>query len=328
MNTSIELFNPLLYRKPVLHILYLILILAIVSGCNAGQETIKNNPNSKSFEKMKVSHEEIELEKIKSTGVKARNIYSKFSDKYIRGGGKEVLVEKTNFDEKGNRTEQFRYISSGDVDLQWLYDYDYYNKLIRSETFDGFRKRLYMQNLDYNSDGTLNETEEWTEKSQDYKTNRYFYDQSQNLIEVKHFDTKGRLKTSEKYIYNNDELDSLYYFNANNEVISIIHPEYDSLGRRTKEITIENTGKIRNTEIRYDSDDNIIAINNDILSSFKFTYDDNNNLVLEEEFNSQGFLQSKFEYEYESGSNLTTSKIRYDGENDKALIVRYEYEFY
>lgn len=298
----------------------------VLAGCGNNVEKIVENPNSKAYEKPAVSPEELELDKIEVNPVKSRLTYSKFSEKYLPAGGKEIKVEKINFNEDGKRAEHFRYISNGDIDLQWLYDYDYYGRLISTETFDGYQRRLYKTEIEYNSDGTIEKIDEWTEKLKDFKFKKFFYNDERNLKEIRYYNPKGELESVEKYVYHSGNLDSLYRFSANDEYLLSIHFEYDSLGQRIKEIKHNKSDKTVTTDIKYDERGNILEIKNSILSSFKYEYDENDNLVLEEEFNSGGFLQSKFKYTYDESSGLVIQKIRYDGEDDEALIVRYEYE--
>ena len=307
--------------------LFLSLVLISLTSCSRETKIEDINPNSKEYSKIKVSQEEIELSKIIDKPIKTRTAYSKFSDKYIKGGGKEIMVEKINFDESGFRTEHVRYVSNGDVDLQWLYDYDYYNKLISVEAFDGYRKPVYKSSINYDHSGYKKSIEEKGEKENSNTSKGFVYDDNYNLIKINYYNHNGELTNFEDYIYNNNKLDSLYKYKANKELVSVLTFTYDSLGRISKETLAGNRLKPLITTYKYGESDQLVEIRNSILSSFQYSYDSNGNLISEIELNSGGFLQSKFTYRYNK-DNLVIEKLRYDGEDDVALQVRFEYEFY
>jgi len=307
----------------------IIILLFTLSLTNCGQNNdLKNlNPNSAPYKKLSVNQEDIEIQKMKELRVKSRKTYSKFSTKYIKGGGIEILVERINLDENGNKSEQFRYLSNGDVDFQWLYNYDYYERLTTTESYDGFQTLLSKIINEYDGEGYKNKSEEWSEKSKTYTTSKYVYDKNYNLLETSSSNERDGFLYKSEYKYTDSMLDSVLFLNNKNQLLTTIKIKYDSDKRKVGVSEFNSTGISLETEYKYDSNSNLIEIKNNKLSSFSYKYDAKGNVIDEIEYNSGGYQQNRFGYEYDSSTGLLVKKIRYDGENDPALLIRYEYEY-
>lgn len=301
----------------------ILLILFIVS-CGSPDVEKVINPNAKEYKKIEVSQESKEEEKIKLKKVKERRTYSKFTDFIIKGGGKEVLVERINYDKNGNITEQYRYSATG-VQNQWLFDYDEFGNKKSIQLYDVYQNLIEKEDYEFASNGILKKIKYSKGKQITYF--EYYYDKFYNLVEKQYFDAKKNLTTSTKYKYKNSLLDSVIIY-SNNLVINTITFEYDSLKRRAAEKLFQHDKMINTYEYIYDDFNNLIHINNLKLSKNDYVYDNDGNIKEETIYDKNGNQQTRMVYEYLPNNGLLKNKVKFDGENNAALEIRFEYDYY
>lgn len=316
----IKIFGFLGFTKKILLILFF-LILWI--SCSSEKLKKVENPNAKEYEKLVVDQEINELAKIKQNNVKERRTYSKFTDHIVKGGGNEILVEKINFNQKGYKKEQYRYASDG-IHTQWIYDYDEFGNKKLLETYDGFRILINKTSYNFASNGIL--SDKWDEVKNEKLYYEYFYDDNYNLEKIHLFDNNKALYSTSFYKYANGLLDSIVYY-KNNFVIQVNTFEYDSLNRIKKDILTVKDRVMNLIEYKYDQNGKIINLK-EKMTEWRYTYNDSGDLIEEKNFNSDGDLQGRLTYEYNPQTNLLLNKVRFDGMNNPALNIRFEYEFY
>jgi YD repeat-containing protein len=301
-----------------------LLLLALLTSCSSDHNKKIENPNSQEYQKLEINQELKEDSKIIANKVKERRVYSRFTSNYIKGGGKEILVEKTNYNEIGNKKERYRYRSDG-VDSQWLYDYDEYGNDRSVELYDGFQKLFNKTNFEYSSQGIL--LKKNFEKNKSKTFYNYLYDDDYNLVEIKSYYKTNSALQNTVYKYHSGLLDSVIIY-RNKFISQKIKFEHDSLGRREKESNIINNKVINYVSYVYDKVGNIIKLVEPKIALWKYIYDSRGNLLDEKHTDNQNNLQSRTTYKYDLSNDLMINKIRYDGTNTPALNTRYEYDFY
>ena len=186
-----------------------LILMTLINSCSSDKLKKVDNPNSKEYEKIVIDQEPKELAKAKNAKVKVRRTFSKFTDHIVKGGGKEVLVEKINFGKDGNKSEQYRYVSE-ELHTQWLFEYDEYGNKKLVETYDAFQKPIDKTYFDYASNGIL--SEKWNESKNKKIYYEYFYDDNYNLTKIHLIDNKGKLYSTSSYKYNEGKLDSIIIY--------------------------------------------------------------------------------------------------------------------
>lgn len=292
-------------------------------SCGTDKPERVDNPNSKEYQDILVDQELKEETKIKENKVKERRIFSRFTDNIVKGGGPEVLSERINFDKNGNKTEQFRYTSDG-LHTQWLFEYDEYGNNKSIETYDGFQQLIEKNFYDYASNGALKQ--KWEEIKGKKYFSEYSYDEEYNLTKIHYLDDNRRLYSTAIYKYENDLLDSVQFY-KNNIITKFYTFEYDSLNRPITIINAAENRLVNKITIEYDSSGNIIN-RRDKVADWRYVYNDSGDIIEEQQFNASGDYQGRSTFKYNNKTNLLEEKVRYDGLDKDALIIRYEYEFY
>lgn len=301
----------------------LLILITIITSCSSEKLKKVENPNSKEYKKIIIEQEPKELIKTKNANVKERRTFSKFTDHIVKGGGKEVLVEKINFNEDGNKSEQYRYVSEV-LHTQWLFEYDEFGNQKLIETYDAYQKSIDKTHFDYASNGIL--TKKWDESKNRKFYYEYFYDDNYNLFKLNLIDNDLKLSSSSTYKYNEGRLDSIINY-KNNLITQIITFEYDSLNLLKNEFLLSKGRILNQIEYDYDNEGRIIKLT-DKLAEWHYTYNKSGDILEEKHFDPRGNFQGKTTFHYSPSTNLLEQRIRYDGTNTASLIIRYEYDFY
>ena len=294
------------------------------------------SPEKKSFKKKKEkSANEIALleqdkrEDLKAAAnhVKERRTISYFYNKYGKVSERGFLVEKKMYDEKGRLTEVIRFLSNGDIDLRWTYEYNDNDEIVHSKTVNGMNFIRYERKSTYDDEGKEIEREEYDVKSKKFNKIVYEYDDKGNLLVTKTYNSDGNLLFLE-----NNEYDSAGKIvlkkleNPEGALFTVTQTEYDSLGRKAKEYMRDFRDKPSLVIFVYDSLGYLKGKNRGFVNEL-FINDENGNVVTEKLFDSEGGLQQRIDFFYDK-NGLLSERIRYDGMEKPALFIKYEYEFY
>ena len=246
------------------------------------------------------------------------NTYGENNDKLVKtvyGNGNEVAYSYDDFDridtiirEDGNY--KYKYDNNGNVarkilnGIEQKYKYDTSNRVYE------FAEDDFRINYTYNSKNKV------TNKT--YQMGNVIHN-AENIYGDMLLPDKIKLDTDE-ITYEYDSLGRLVGKNIN-EKYEILY-NYITNGKRTS--TLIDTLKNQNNEYRYTYDNmsNIKEIynNNDLIK--KYYYDEYNQLIKEENYDTK----KKIEYQYDTFSNILSKKI-YNietGEKDKEILYQYQ----
>jgi hypothetical protein len=309
--------------------LFVLLVLAmfLLSSCGSNEHESKAK-RKKPVKYNTLTQEKKEDIKARKLKVKDRKTISSFYTKSGKVSQRGFLVEEKKYDESGNLTEHLFYESDGSIDRKYIYKYDEQGNQIERVSYD-FRGRIrYKKTSEYDKFGN-----EIFAKELDIKTNKYNkiffnYDTAGNLISALKYNDEGELihKTLNEYDKSGN-LIRVSYFNEQGQKYSETQFKYDSLGNKILEILLAPGSTPKYKRFKYDSRGNLIYLNAGYFSQ-KFAYDEKDNEILEELFDKDGYLQQKFTTQYDNATGLMSSRVRYDGQNNPALFIKYQYEFY
>jgi len=290
--------------KKLKHFSMFLIIFSVFTLTNCSEE---NNEKTTSSDKppeivyKQLSQKDKEFEKIKKLNVKTRSAFTYYynTKREIKEDGK--LSEKVIFNDEGLRVEHLKYFSNGDVNFRWVYDYNSDGVLNKTQTFDGEGKLLHQKFYHYNEAG-LEDSVKAVDAEADRKSRifHYTYDKG-NLIERR-------------------------VHNANDEHLFTETMEYDSVtGFKLREFKTDPNNVMLQTIYAYNDDGNLVET---VANFYKFTYeyDENDNVVTEQLFRTDGGRQHKFVFIYQD-DGLMSEKIRYDNSERKIFSIKYEYEY-
>ncbi len=305
---------------------FILASLLILVSCGTKEHT-SNALKKKEVDYHSLSQEDKEAIKAKKFKVKARHTKTYFYDKFGNVGEKGFLVESVHYDEKGNLIEHDFYTSRGAVERKYLYQYDEKGNLINHSSYDIWKDLRFQKLSEYDQYGNVIFAKEYNEKTKEYDKIEYEYDKDGNLLkEIR--------------------------YNPDDEILLKTENEYDSLGHLVRTIKYVGEDKISETlEYKINDDGRPTIVKIDIpgsLPKFKyfkydergntieermkhyikrFAFNDDNNLIMEELYDGEENLQTRFQYFYDE-KGLLKEKIRYDGMGNPAVFIQYEYEFY
>lgn len=224
-----------------------------------------------------------------------------------------------------------------------------------------FKKRNFISELIYfNENGYPSEKIFYNQNAEIVKSEKYFYDNSNNLISIKvlipgdpnsydmnfqyekdsegkiikrlAYNSEGMLISYYKYTYSEDNLIAEEKYSNDNSLISRIHYNFDSNNKLIK--TTEYRMSVGNPFIYlvniFNSNgliENSIQYSNDgkLFWSCQQKYDKNNNLVESVSKNAQGKFHWKYTINYDD-QNLIYEKVIYSDETTPYEKVVYFYE--
>lgn len=265
-----------------------------------------------------------ELNKAKEAKVLTRRKYAAFYNPDGSLPSEKTFVEEIFFDKNGYREALFRYRATGVVDLKYYFEYDSTGNMLSMETQNAYDDILSLRESKY--DRNNNEIERSiteTRKSGQQKTFMYYNEMNQ-LIEIKVYDQREKLYSTQTFYYENDFLISSKTVGADGSLMTEVFYEYDSAGNLIKDEKKEQ-GYSYVTTYKYDQHGNMIELVN---PQFKrqYTFDDNDNLIEDKMFLPNGARQFKIVFTYNE-KGLMKEEFRYTSDDQKAYIALYEYEF-
>ncbi|NOX17852.1 MAG: hypothetical protein GXO87_06165, partial [Chlorobi bacterium] len=299
-----------------------------LSSCGSPEKKSGKRKKEKSANEITLMEQD-KREDIKSAAnhVKERKIVSYFYNKYGKVSERGFLVEKKIYNEKGELTEVTRFLSNGDIDLRWTYEYNDNGDIVHSKTVNGLNFLRYERKSKYDDDGKEIEREEYDVKTKKFNKIVYEYDDKGDLLVAKTYNSDGNLLFLENNEYDDKGRIVLKKReNPEGALFTVTQIEYDSLGRKSKELVKDFRAQPSFTIFSYDSLGYLKGKNRGFVNEL-FINDENGNIVTEKLFDGGGGLQQRIDYFYDE-KGLLSERIRYDGMENPALFIKYEYEFY
>ncbi len=269
--------------------------------------------------------EQKELDKAKKLKVKIRTKRVAF---YTNTGTlpvKRTLTEKIIFYRNGNKKEQIRYTSLGQIEVKYVYKYDSKGNLISSENQDGSGKVAARRLSRYDKNGNEIQRTIYDSRRQGENKLYFTYDKNNNLIETKSYSVKGELLADINLKYQNDLVVKIITKDGKGNIMEEVNSSYDSAGRLSQEKKVSR-GKPYDINYKYDENGNLIEVTNPQYQRF-YAYDENNNLIDDKMFLAGGSRQFMVKFTY-LPNGLQHEEIRYDNNDKAAFYGEYKYEYY
>lgn len=192
------------------------------------------------------------------------------------------------YDEQGNRIASNVYDSNGKLSGKEIYEYDELQNLIN--------KKYY--NLDYLFNGV---NERLT------NNDNYIYNEKGLLIE----ETGGDVKFVNKYDNSDNLIDKDFFYNGRLNSKEVF--EYNQKGQKISEKFYDSDGQLSSEKKFLYSNDEKLLEENTFHSGKKFTvkYDQNENILEEIEYKSDGtpIIKKSYKYIYDKNKNWTKKTV-------------------
>lgn len=309
--------------KTLLLFVFISLIAFIQCG-NSGQKKQDVQQDKKVKKEKQIDPDIKELNKAKEAKVLARRKYAAFYNPDGSLPSEKTFVEEIFFDINGYREALFRYKATGVVDLKYYFEYDSAGNMLSMETLNAFDDILSVRESKY--DQNNNEIERSITEARKSGQQKTFmqYNEMNQLMEIRVFDQREKLYSTQTFYYENDLLKSSKTIGADGIIITEIFYEYDSVGNLIKDEKREQ-GYSYVTTYKYDQQGNMIELVN---PQFKrqYTFDNNDNLIEDRMFLSDGARQFKVTFTYNE-KGLMKEEFRFTPDDKKAYTALYEYEY-
>ncbi|RMD51479.1 MAG: hypothetical protein D6830_00280 [Ignavibacteria bacterium] len=310
----------------VKHIVVFLLAVVFIAACGK-KEHVSKALKKKEFDYKYLQQEEKEDIKAKKFHVKRRETISYFYDKYGKKDKRGYLVESKNYDEKGNLIEHAFYTARGVADRKHVYEYDENNNLITESSYDIWNKLRFQRLAKYDKFGNMISAKEFDEKINDYDLVLFEYDEDGNLLSRTKYSPDDEIleKTVNKYDSLGHKLEAIDFV-GEERIKQSSKFKYDSLGLPVIE-QLDIPGTL--PKYRYYKYDQAGHMIEERMKHYikKYAFNDDHDLLMDELFDGEGNLQTRFQYFYDE-RGLLKEKIRYDSFGNPAIYVSYKYEFY
>jgi hypothetical protein len=314
------------YAVTVLKNTLFIILFTLLIQCEPAE--VKNKPvKKKEIEKIAfLSQSEREIGKAKLLNIKSKKSYSSFYKNESEVSEKRYFVEEINFDKNGNKIIHNTYRSSGQIDLQWKYEYDEAENLLSSLCLSGGVTKRAEKIYTFDENGNEVEMKDYLQKTKNYnrivneyndaglKTAATLYDPSENIV------------SKIKYSYVDRKLVSETYYNDKSEQSGEFQFMYDSLGNIIEEKKIAEGFRVKTKKYILDSLNNVISIDETYFRR-EFEYNSSGNIISEQSYDGKGNPQLKVVNKYDE-KGLMIETIKYAGSGKPEIYIEYEYEFY
>lgn len=270
------------------------------------------------------------------------------------------LYSQSEFDAKGNLTEQSVYTQDGVLVERIINEFDANGFLIREKyladedetseekSFQRDDKGLLLKEFKHYNDGS-------------FDTITYEYDKQYRIVSKVTLNDEGKIEQRINNEYRDDFLTKTHTFDGDNNLLQLDEFKYDEKGnsvehkkidnesgtnafivtsynhhgRKKEEITYDEDGEIIN-ETSYTEDVkgrllNIIEEGSEKDVAIKFTYDEQDNIIHQEELSNQGKQLVSVKREFDKDNNLIRSEVYIDGQGQtlpQHYEVCIEYTFY
>jgi YD repeat-containing protein len=270
------------------------------------------------------------------------------------------LYSHSEFDVKGNLTEQSVYTQDGALVERIINEYDENGFLINEKyladadetseekTYERDEKGLVLKEFKHYIDGSVD-------------TTTYQYDKQYRIISKITVNDEGEIEQKVLNEYRDDFLVKTQILDGENNLLQLdefkfdekgnsvehkkvdiesstnafIVTSYNNNGRKKEEITYDEDGDII-SETSYAEDEkgrllNIIEESSDKEVAIKFSYDEQDNIIYQEEISNQGRQLVSVKREFDNENNLIRSEVYIDGQGQtlpQHYEVIVEYTFY
>lgn len=305
----------------LLFFISIVIFVTLLFNADAGAQTKSTQKNNSQI----TDQEQKEINKAKKLHVKVRTKRVAFYTNTGTLPSRRTLTEKIIFDRNGNKKEQIRYTSLGEIEVKYVYKYDSKGNVVSLENFDGSGNVVTRRVSKYDKNG--NEIQRTVYDNQHHGANEaYFtYDKNNNLIETKNYSAKGELLADITMKYQNDLPVNAVTKDGKGNVKEEINSSYDSAGRLIMERRISQ-GKGYDINYKYDGNGNLVEMTNPQYHRF-YDYDKNNNLIEDKMFMVNGPRQFRVRFTY-LPNGLQKEEIRYANNDKPAFYGEYKYEYY
>lgn len=265
------------------------------------------------------------------------------------------LYSHSEFDTKGNLTEQSIYAQDGSLVERTINEYDENGFLLREKYFVEESEPSEENSYQRNEQGLVEkELKHYSDGSID--TTTYHYDSQHRIISKITINDEGETEQKVLNEYKDEFLKSTKILDADGELIkldefrydekgnsvehkrfdadsgddSFVVTRYNSHGRKLEETTFDEEGnEVSKTLYSEDDSGNLISIIEegplkDLV--IKFTYDDRGNIIMQEEIDNSGRQLVSVKREYDEENNMLRSEVFIDGQG-KTLPQHYEIKF-
>jgi YD repeat-containing protein len=272
---------------------------------------------------------------------------------------REFLHSKTCYDENGNIISETQYDASGNIMQETVYKYDEKGRLVDevlrdSEGFDAEHKSFELDE----SGKVIREFRHYMDET--YDTINYIYD-GDLIIKKESIDFDGEVENMEEFIYQDGLMIENTIKDQDGEIISSKHLVYDEKKNiiEVKEIDYSEGIETRTEYEYYDSGNKkavmvfdvtdeliertlltenekgqiirVVEENTRKKNTTNMAYDDQGNVVYQEEFDRNGELISKVKREYDKENMIVASEVYVSGMGrglSRNYTLRQEYTFY
>lgn len=270
------------------------------------------------------------------------------------------LYSHSEFDSKGNLSEQSVYTQDGILVERIINEFDANGFLIREKYLADADETSEEKSFQRDDKGlVLKEFKHYNDGS--FDTTTYEYDNQYRIISKVTMNDEGEIEQKILNEYRDDFLVKTQTFDGENNLVQLDEFKYDEKGnsvehkkidnesgtnafivtsynhhgRKKEEITYDEDGDIIN-ETSYTEDEkgrllNIIEEGSEKDVAIKFTYDEQDNIIHQEELSNQGKQLVSVKREFDKENNLMRSEVYIDGQGQtlpQHYEVIIEYTFY
>lgn len=228
---------------------------------------------------------------------------------------KKKMIKEALYKVKNGQLKNRDEVLASNIDKYTIYDKN--EKVIESGRYNPSNGALYEKttyNRDKNGNAIKAIKRESSDKIKSYWT--YKYDSKNNLVEVKTYNVKNVLtKTqSNKYDREGNNIEMILGSPNSNGAWKYIY-KYNDKKERIEQLKYKPDGSLKDKRVySYDKNGNedvqIKFSTGGSFTKFISTYDENNNLLVQDWFNEKGekIHQTSFEYVYDKFGNWITKK--------------------
>jgi hypothetical protein len=270
------------------------------------------------------------------------------------------LYSQSEFDPKGNLTEQSVYTQSGSLVERTIKDYDEKGFLLREKYFAEAGEQSEETSYERDENGlVVKELKHYIDGS--FDTTTYNYDSQHRILLKITVNDEGEVEQKVVNEYRDDFLLKTSLFDCEGNLIRQDEFKYDEKGNSVEHkrvdnesgedafiVTTYNSNGRKKTEISYDEDGDIINQttyfedeNGQLLSIVEegseknlvimFTYDERGNTIHQEELDNEGRQLVSVKREFDDDNNLVRSEVYIDGQGltlPQHYEISFEYKFY
>ena len=237
-----------------------------------------------------------------------------------------AISEEIEFDKQGRRIEHVVYRGTNQINYIWKFKYDDNDNVVEFESYDRNNVLQLKKTMTYNNDNKVKDAKEIYITRGNEITYNYTYNDKGLLIRTEGKNSAGGVSSEEKEYNSDDKVRKIVMVDEASKNTAERMMEYDSKGNLLKEtLKLSNQPEQVTTYSNYSGfyPGEIVAP----IRKMVYEYDNRGNVTLDIMYNADGGRQHKFINDYDE-KGLIVKRTRYDGRDNPALIIKYEYEFY